>query len=505
MPDHRTVLTGRKKLAAVFGLGALMALAMPPVGFFPALLVSVPGFILFARMATRKRDAFLTGWAFGAGYFIFGLYWVSAALFVDIAQWFWVLPLSLVAGPAVLGLYFGFIPLLAHGLRAHETAHALAFVAAWSVVEFARGHLLTGFPWNLPAQTWDSVLPVLQAVSWAGVYGLSLLTLLWATAPLFARRRRVLCVMAASFFLVLACGFFRLAGNPTAAFDHHRIRVVQANIPQTVKWSPDAAIRNVQKHIDLSQGDTPATFVIWPETAVPMDLALNPDIADAIARSLPPDSLGIIGNLRVTPDETGMRATDYYNSAVVIDRNGVQHRYDKHHLVPFGEYIPFRDIISVTPLAAAASGVGDFTAGAGIETVTIGNRPSFSPLICYEVIFPRAVADAGNRPDLLVNVTNDAWYGRSAGPYQHLAIARTRAIEEGLPLARAANTGISAVIDPLGRLVATQPLNTEGTLDTILPRALPPTVFARFGHAAFWLMLTVLVALAAATGRRKTP
>jgi apolipoprotein N-acyltransferase len=499
MIDRLQNLTGFKKYAALFGFGALMVLGLPPVGFFPVIFASVPALIILTAAAPTRFRSFLSGWVFGAGYFIFGLYWVSAALFVDIDQWAWVLPLSLIVGPAVLGIFYGFIPMLVWQWRAKREAYALLFITAWALIEFARGHVLTGFPWNLPGQVWDDVLPVLQTASLVGIYGLSLLTLFWASLPVIYKNR-VFAILAAVSFLVLSVfGIWRLTENPTQQSGAYLIRIAQANLPQSMKWDPDEDWRNLERHMALTKNteaekeaereNPPPRFIVWPETASTADLEHFPEIAQIIAAGMPQNSTLVLGNLRVTLDRR-QSPVAYHNSVTAMNKKAVvEATYDKHHLVPFGEYIPFRREMSVIqPLALAVSGIGDFTPGSGVKTISLENRPSFSPLICYEVIFPRAVVDTENRPEWLVNVTNDGWYGNSAGPYQHLAISRLRAIEEGLPLVRAANTGISAVVDPVGRIIARQPLLTAGRLDSILPAALPPTPYALYGNMFFYVM-----------------
>lgn len=470
-----------------FALGALATLSMPPAGAFPVLLLCVPAFAALCRTAATRREAFSYGWAFGGGYFIVGLYWISAALFVDIRQWGWVLPLSALVGPGLFALYYGAIPLLARRYAASPAAHALAFAAAWALVEWLRGHWLTGFPWNLTGYAWSRVLPVMQGAALVGSYGLTLLTLFWATSPVFARRGRVVfAVQVLSFAAVAAFGIFRLSA-PAAPDTDRTVRIVQANIPEHLKWHRDEAWNNLQRHIDLSRAQDPADFIVWPETAISADLDAFPRVRSAVAAALPQNSLGIFGALR--PVDGG-----YANGSVVLDtRGGTVATYDKHHLVPFGEYIPFRRFLNLTPIAAGISGIGDFVPGPGPRTLKIGAHPSFSPLICYEVIFPGEVADRKDRPDWLVNVTNDAWYGRTAGPYQHLESARLRAVEEGLPLARAANTGMSALIDPMGRIVARLDLNEADAIDEKLPAPLSPTPYTRLGDLPFWILLAALM------------
>lgn len=502
-------LTGFKKYAALFGLGALAVLSLPPIGFFPALFVAIPAFILLSQNAPSKFKSFLGGWAFGAGYFIFGLYWVSAALFVDIKAWGWVMPFSLIVGPAVLALYYGLIPFCAHRWRAQTSVHTLVFIAAWALVEYARGHLLTGFPWNLAGQAWEHALPLLQTVSLGGIYTLTLLTVFWASAPLFFRAApRIFAIAVFSFALLLGFGSLRILQTPTVQNGAYELRIVQANIPQTMKWDPDEDWRNLERHVELSaskerEENPPPRIVIWPESASRHDFGHFPEIGSYIGQRLPRGSIGVIGNIRVTLD-AAQNPTAYHNSLTALGRKGeVLATYDKHHLVPFGEYLPFRKYVTFEPLALALSGIGDFTPGGGPRTLQADGFPAFSPLICYEAIFPAAAVDKTNRPAWLVNVTNDGWYGMSAGPFQHLAISRIRAIEEGLPMARAANTGISAVIDPVGRTVARLGLGDKGQLDSLLPAPLPPTVYAQFGDSVFFGLLLVFGIAAVITARKK--
>ena len=489
-------LTGAKKYAAAFCLGMFMTLAMPPIGAFYVLLLCVPGIVWLTRQSKTKSETFLTGWAFGSGYFILGLYWISFALFVDIGTWWWVLPLSAIAGPTVLALYYALIPLVVWRYRAHEAAYALMLVAGWSIIEWIRGHALTGFPWNLSGYTWNYFPSVMQTNALIGIYGLTLLTLLWALVPVLALtpQKKLVPILIVSFLLVATSGTARLILHPVAYFDNIAVRVVQPNIPQSAKWDQDKEWRNFKHQLDLTSSETtlkqPITFVVWPETAIAADLVKLPEIADTIAKALPKESIAFLGSLRAT-GEPG--AKNFYNSVTVLDKKAkILNTYNKHHLVPFGEYIPFRNILNMTPIASGIARIGDFTRGAGVSSLYINSLPKPSPLICYEAIFPNEVANRNDRPDWLLNVTNDAWYGKTAGPHQHFEIARVRTIEEGLPLVRSANTGISAVIDPLGRIIGIKPLGETGVVDALLPKALPPTPYSKTGDILFFLMLTLL-------------
>ncbi len=492
-------LSGWQRYAAAFGLGCALTLTMAPVGFFPAALISVSGFIWLSQTAQTRKQSFLTGWAFGSGFFITGLYWISVALFVDIKLWWWVLPLSLVVGPAVLAFFtYALIPLLTHRFRSSALLHAWLFCLIWAAIEWLRGHLFTGFPWNLPGYMWQHVLPVMQTAAVTGIYGLTLLTLIWAALPVFWPHKKLRHSIIILFCVCVTAGSLRLVTAPDTTNDQSPvIRIIQANLPQNVKWDDAQQWRNLQLHVELSQKNKPADAVIWPETAIPADLVRQPEIADMIAAGLPANSVGLLGSLRVTDGENDR--LNFHNGLYVInDKATVLGHFDKFHLVPFGEYMPFRKWLNLTPIALAVSNIGDFTPGPGNRTLSLGSKlPGVSPLICYEVIFPSAVTDKNDRPGWIVNVTNDGWYGRSSGPYQHLETARLRAIEEGLPLARAANTGISAMIDPYGRITASLALSSAGSVDAKLPAALPATIYARFGDLIFLLMIGFGLTLAA--------
>lgn len=494
---------GVARYATAFALGAALTLTMPPFGFFPLAMLSICGFIWLAQKVPSPARAFCLGWAYGAGFFITSLYWISAALFVDFDSFGWVLPLSLIVGPTVLALYtYAFIPLLAYRFRNDPALHAFVFATAWAGVEWLRGHLFTGFPWNLPGYMWQHALPVMQFAALAGAYGLTLMTVLWMALPVIWPAKAIRRTLKALLLATLIIGSMRIVMNPTQVLEPRTVRIVQANITQKMKWNNDAEWRNLEEHARLSDKNTPVDAVIWPETSLTSDPVLFPEIGEYVAKNLPPGSVGILGALRVTGNV--QTNPDFRNGIYVIDSTGaVLDSYDKFHLVPFGEYIPLRTVLNMTPIANGVSMIGDFVAGPGPRTLAVGGRvPPFSPLICYEVIFPGHVTDPAHRPEWLVNVTNDAWYGHTAGPYQHLEIARLRAIEEGLPLARAANTGISAMVDPVGRITASLALGERGALTTPLPMALPPTIYSRLGDGVFAAMM--LACLGVIWLRRRT-
>ncbi|MDE2069230.1 MAG: apolipoprotein N-acyltransferase [Bradyrhizobium sp.] len=447
------------------------------------------------------RSAFATGWWFGLGHFVLGLYWIAEALLIDPQKFGWMIPFAVFGLSGGLALFPALAVAVTHRCGRAGVSGVLILSAAWTTAEWLRGHILTGFPWNLIGYVWTLSDGILQLAAVTGIYGLSLITVVAAAMPAVLAtqsatrpsRRGWLALGAVSLLLAVIwiAGSMRLSAAGTKDVPGVRLRIVQPDIPQIEKWSQARAEDHFERLLRLSK--TPekeqVTDVIWPETAVPF--TLNADVARAIGAIAPPDGLVITGAVAATqrPGET----LKFWNSVVAIDASGnIRGIYDKFHLVPFGEYMPLRKYL---PLDAVAAGPVDFSAGPGPRTLYLPGLPAVSPLVCYEAIFPGAVVASGSRPAWLLNVTNDAWFGRSAGPYQHFAIAKTRAVEEGLPLVRAANTGISAVVDPYGRVLAHLGLGEKGVLDSPLPAAAPGlTPYARYGDRVPMALL-VLTAL----------
>jgi apolipoprotein N-acyltransferase len=389
----------------------------------------------------------------------------------------------------------------------------VVFAVAWTAMEWLRGVLLTGFPWNPLAITLDFSDAAIQLAAVLGEYGLGFVVALCCAAPavladpLPAHRWRTVGLAAGLLAALWAGGALRLSGASPATVPGVVLRIVQGDIPQRLKWDPELRDRNLAHYLRLSQRPAgPAgapTDLIWPEAAVPVLFDHDAPRRRAASAVVPKDGLLLTGAIRTTVPGAG--PFEAWNSLEAIDGAArIVASYDKFHLVPFGEYLPLRPLLSRIGLDAVAADRADFTPGPGPRTLTLPGLPAVSPLICYEAIFPGTVADPAHRPGWLLNVTNDAWFGNSAGPYQHFAIARLRAVEEGLPLARAANTGISAVVDAYGRVIARLGLGREGVLDSPLPVALPPTPFARFGSAPLAALL-ILAAGAALFRRRPAP
>lgn len=462
----------------------------------PVLWLAFPGLFWLLASARGPWSAFLTGWAFGFGFFVPGLYWVSWALTVDLPRFFWLIPFAMAGLPALLGVFTGLAGLAFHLLRRAGWGGPLALAATWAAGEWLRGHALTGFPWNLIGYGWVGWLPVLQSVSVVGIYGLGFLTVAAAALPatLAGPRRTGLAATAAGivFFLALAgWGAWRLAGDTGATVPDVTLRLVQPNISQADKWAGDKLRENFQRQYDMSTapGIEKVKAVIWAETAVPFTLSWEPQAQRVLGRMLPPGGLALVGATRATP--YGQEPLLAWNSVYALDQAGtLLATYDKAHLVPFGEYVPFGSTLASLGIKKITAGSVDFSPGPGQRTLDLPGLPPFSPLICYEVIFPSEVLDpAGPRPGWMLNLTNDGWYGLTSGPHQHFAIARTRAVEEGLPLVRAANTGISGVVDAYGQVKGLIDLGDQGILDAALPTALPETPYARWGEAGFWLLL----------------
>jgi apolipoprotein N-acyltransferase len=508
-------LTGWRRRGVAALLGVLAAAALPPVDLVPLLAVSFSGLVWLAAGVSGRREAFALGWSFGFGFFLAGFYWIALALLVDIAAFWWLLPPALIALPVFFGIFSG-LALLAYdwiGARG-SFLRACALGVAWTATEWLRGHILTGFPWNLVGYAWSGGFPgagtVLQTTAATGIYGLSLLTVIAAALPASlgdtplgaVRRWRRLAPAGAALLLIAAlaaAGAVRLAGASGAMVPDIRLRLVQPSIAQNLKWDAQEREANFQRLLTLSAGPghERITDVIWPEAAATFFLNRDPERRTAIATVVPRGGLLLTGALRTEPPPE--RPVHAWNSLVVLDDTGaIRGNYDKFHLVPFGEYMPLRSLV---PIPAIANDGVDFAAGPGPRTLDLPGLPPVGALICYEVIFPGAVSDPVHRPAWLLNVTNDAWYGFSSGPFQHFAIARVRAIEEGLPLVRSANNGISGVIDAYGRVVRRLGLDDIGVVDSGLPADLAvPPLYARMGD---WMLLIMMLGASIPLLRRR--
>jgi len=483
--------------------GALAALAMPPVF---AIFMLVPGFGVFLWLiheSNRAREAFWQGWWFGLGHFSVGIYWIGNALLTYPERYGWLAPFAVLGLAAVLALFPAMTALVTrrYSATASGVGKVLFFSAAWSLFEWVRGWIFTGFPWNMLGSVWAFSDTMLQTASWSGVLGLGLITVYVAVVPLTliptASWKSGFSPSLVAVALIAMCwglGTFRISDAPAQGEDlvnDVRLRLVQPNIDQQLKWRGELRLGHVREQVRLSalppaHGELPPTHVIWAETAAPYAIANMPDMLKLIASGTPQGGLTITGAPRTTPRDANLYRV--YNSLHAVDDKGViKATYDKHHLVPFGEYIPFRRILRFSKLTA---GQTDFTPGPGAVTLNLEGLPAVAPLICYEVIFSGRVINRTGNPQWMLNLTNDGWYGLSSGPYQHFVAARLRAVEEGIPLVRVANTGISGVIDSFGRTLVQSRLGEKTIIDAGLPKALiAGTVYGRLGDSIPLIMM----------------
>jgi apolipoprotein N-acyltransferase len=484
---------GWRRLATAFVFGAAAIFAFAPFYIVPVLLLCFPAFLWLLDGCKTRGDAIAVGWAFGFGHFAASYYWLTSAFMVDAAQFGAIAWPAVMALSAAVGLFISIVAVITQLIAAPReddmpddrvTVRALRlvlFAAAWTLIEWVRSWIFTGFPWNPLAAVWsETATPiggaVIQITALIGTYGLSFVTVLAALAPYvlaqpprFAHAWKVFVAPLVLLAVVGAGGAVRLASATSDFVPGVKLRLVQANIPQVERARQSLWKGHLGDYLALSTENrgNDITHVIWGEAAVPpiTFLNLSSEYREIVARAAPPNGLLITGGDRGLRDDNGIAI---YNSFYVLTPTGeIAATYDKHHLVPFGEYMPMRWLV---PYEKITGGVGDFAAGPGLVTLQPPGLPPFTPLICYEAVFSGGVTPKdGPKPQWLLNVTNDAWFGMSTGPHQHYAAARLRAVEEGLPLVRAANTGISAVIDGYGRTVAALALGERGVLDAPLP------------------------------------
>lgn len=549
--------------------GALCALAQPPLHIIPVLFIGFSFLLWSLNRLQRRRQALLAGWLFGFGYFAAGLYWLGLPVVIDVpddqtkdlllvaglvgvpvatfaviailrplirrpwirgllglaivlAVWIalavsllpgrftWMIPFNVFGLGALLATTTAVAALLSWISTDGGVRRALALAAAWAALEWIRGTILSGFPWNPVATAWIIVPEAAQSAGWWGPFGLSLVTVLLASLPAVLIRKEDRTGPAIGWTAGLsaagiACLGFGFLTVPASVPDVPKVkmRIVQGAVAQRLKWQRGAREKILVRYgnLTLSKGIDDITHVIWPETAVPYRLQtqygsvrLAGSAREFLLATIPKNGVLITGANRDVGKDT-------WNSVHVVDKSGTLiSTYDKHHLVPFGEYVPARSFLSRIGVAKIAHGRGDYSFGPGPRSIKIPGAPDASPLVCYEAIFP-AEAVGKKRPGWLLNVTNDAWFGNSAGPYQHFASARMRAIEQGLPLVRAANTGISAVVDPYGRVREILDLGKRGFIDAALPQARSPTLYSRYGDIVLlvWILIVVVIAIISPT------
>ena len=479
----------RLRLALAALLGVVMAIGQAPWALWWLALPALSLLTLLIAAEARVMPAVWLGWIGGAGYFAAGLFWIVEPFFVDAKTYGWMAPFALFFMAFGMALFWA----LAAGIGALGRGpgmRALAFALGLTATDLLRGYIFTGFPWALVGHIWIGT-PVAQAAAFTGPVGLSALTAFAAAMPVLARgngRRAGLAALSiAALAGVWALGAARLAAPGAPRDPAIQVRLLQPNAAQHLKWRGDMWRIFVDRQMDQTAlpAEAPLDLIVWPETAVPFLLADSGGFFAALA-----DRAGGVPVAVGIQREEGLR---FFNSLAAIDGEArVTAVYDKWHLVPFGEYIPFGDVMASFGIAAFAAQQGNgYSAGPGPVVLDLGRAGRVLPLICYEAVFPQDLRVAGDRPDWVLQITNDSWFGNISGPYQHLAQARLRAIEQGLPLLRSANTGVTAVIDAKGRILHSLPLNTEGVIDAAVPAALRPTLYARTGD----LPATILVCL----------
>lgn len=513
----------KRRAAIAFAAGALSNLALAPFHLAPILFFTLPVLVWLIDGAASAppggayrvaRGAARDGWWFGFGYFLFGLYWIGIAFLVEADKFGWLLPVAITVMPAGLALFWAGAAAAAALVWRPGLARIIVLALALGAAEWLRGHILTGFPWNVLgyALTWPLVL--MQGAGLLGIYGLTLVAVPVFAAPLVmvadvgrreGRRRALrhaIAVAAVPVLLLAAYGGVRLASAPGGdEAAGARVRVVQPSVPQEDKWRPDRQAEIFQAYLDFSRTNAAGvrddlagiTHVIWPEASMPFLPLDRPEALIAIGEMLPDDVHLLAGALRREKAEGDASGGGHpfraYNSLMVFDGTGaVKSIYDKTHLVPFGEYLPWQNLLEAIGLEQLTRLRGGFTAGVVPRPpLTVPGLPPVGGLICYEAIFPGVRGKSAGPVALLVNVTNDGWFGVTTGPFQHFHQARVRAVEEGLPLIRSANNGISAAIDPSGRVLARLGLNAQGTFDVTLPKARRAPLYAAWGDALFLL------------------
>jgi apolipoprotein N-acyltransferase len=512
--SHAVMLaSGWRRAAIALAAGALSALAMAPFNAWPVLFVTFPVLVWLIDGSAAGRwsgaiNAAIAGWCFGFGFFVAGLYWIGYAFLVDAKTFAWLLPIAVSGLPAYLAIFTALGVAAARLIWVRGPERLLALAATLTIAEWLRGHVLTGFPWNTFGYALTQPLALAQSVSLIGIWALTFLCIaICATPAVLAddvidtpRPYRPLALGLVVIIALMAYGTVRLSLNPTTFADGVTLRIMQPNLQQDQKFNYAAKAEVMARYIALSsrstgpdvEGLSNVTHLIWPESAFPFFLTREPDALAQIASLLKPGTELITGAVRAAQGATAANPRAY-NSVYVIDPDGsIQGIYDKVHLVPFGEYLPFQRVLEKLGLRQLTKQVGGFQSGDRRRAMDVPRAPKMLPLICYEAIFQGAAVPRGEeRPGWLVNVTNDGWFGISTGPYQHLQQTRVLAIAEGLPLVRAANTGMSAVIDPLGRVINSLPLGAEGVFDSRLPQPVAPTLFLLVGDYALILFLVV--------------
>ena len=498
MKIPESLFEGKKKYLTVFVAGALADFALAPFDFLPILFISFPLFLIALEKITPPLSppikgggwvAFWLGWWFGFGHFLFGLYWISNSLLIDADRFAWLIPFAAAGIPAVLAIYIALVGLVYHAVRPKfgEIGRILIFINLWVLAEILRSYLFTGFPWNLIGYSSFFALPLAHLASLGGIYLLSWVVMLIAFLPLAYKSKlyRLAVILIVGFSFVR----FGLIITNSDVNDAINVRIVQPNIEQTLKWDAQEKNRQLYETLHLTGKNLPddTDLIILPETGIPFHLNREDGILDMITSRLPENTAMVTGALRSVGDTR--ESYKVWNSMYLIDKSGIRAYYDKYHLVPFGEYVPFSEIL---PREKITQGGFNLQKGENIMSISTNSGLNILPQICYEIIFPD-YSQKGKDIDLIINATNDAWFGVSSGPYQHLASARMRAIERGVPVIRAANTGVSAVINKYGIIQDSIPLNQKGYIDVVISKnSISATTYSAIGKKLILLLIVII-------------
>lgn len=514
----------KKRWLYLFLAGGAAALALPPFYFIPFLLMAFPTLFICMELSQNGKEAFKAGWWFGMGYWVVGIYWITFSILTEAETFWWAVPFAVILLSAVLALYVALATYLTYKLPRDRWQKVLFLGCLWVLGEMARTYFdnvftLFGFPWNLLGYVWTATTETMQLASVIGTFGLSLLTVLLALSLALSVRvvkkeenyvfeyayfKEIVSGVIIVAIALFGYGFYRITHTKLYIHDDMKVRLVQANVAEHHRWDTAKRMALVEKHVQLSQapGAEDMQAIIWSESSVPFMIEDEELVQEKIKQAIPEYGILLTGSMRYGKDEEGNVIPDaLYSTIHAVDKDmKVLGVYDKYRLVPFGEYVPFRSFLPMDSIV----GGGDFGAGSGPETIITRRVFAYSPLICYDAIFPQSVVNDEFGPEWMLNVTNDAWFEKrfyyndddfiqlSSGPYQHFSMVRMRAVEQGIPMIRVANTGISANISPIGHIQGRIGLGEEGILDTRLFGKLQDgTVYSRFGDIFVLLFMYI--------------
>lgn len=521
LANNVVLLSGWRALFLCFALGASSALGLAPLHFFPVLWITFPLLVFCVDGAvpdtqkhglSRLIPAFWRGYWFGFGYFVAGLWWLGAAFLVDAEVFAWLIPLAVLGLPLLLAFFFAFAISVARIFWSDGARRILALAASLAFFEWLRGTIFTGFPWNSLGSLLAANDFMMQGVALFGLHTYGFFAVLIFASPAVlidtgsSRRPRLFFACMAALLLtgLVGYGIVRLSTAQTHHVAQTRLRIVQPNIAQEDKFKPEKAVEIFNRYLSMSARSTrpgdlgllSVTHLIWPESAFPFLLTEEPEALAAIAELLPQGTTLLTGAARADPRPAGGGERTYYNSLYAIGHDGaIKDAYDKVHLVPFGEYLPFEHYLEKLGLLSLVQVPGGFSPGTHRRLLKSPNAPPFLPMICYEAIFPDQISSQYDTQEAgwILNVTNDAWFGMTAGPYQHFHQVRLRAVDEGVPVIRAANNGISAVIDAYGRIEESAPLGEAAIIDANLPESVTLPLDKEYKPRIFWLFLLLSI------------